>query len=226
MQKSLKSFSFLSILDYNKPSQDWVDYNLKGRRRRFRKIRTFQSPALGPETIPSSITSMQTNGCLRFGACFRTCALANLSISLASPRDSNLLALWRLATQGLLRSTISRAHRRAVLTNSLGATRASTRPKLRASSPLTGFDVYINKFWEVFWLNNRWMPCQNQLKESYKIKENKGIVATYQHHFKRLCETDKSWQPLCSWANWGALDWHKEREETIYQHVRSNFQWW
>lgn len=147
MQKSLKSFSFLSIQNQKVHLTNAFTTTLKGRRRRrriFRQIRTFQSPALGPATIPSSMTSMQTNGCLRFGACFRTCALANLSISLASPRDSNLSVLWRLATQGLLRSRISRAHRRAVLTNSLGETRASTRPKRKASSPLTGFDVYMN----------------------------------------------------------------------------------
>lgn len=93
------------------------------------KRRTFHSPARPPEAIPSSTTSMQTNGCLRLGACFRTWALANLSISLASPRGSNLSALWRLATHGFLHSKISKAHRRAVLTNWSGETIASTRPK-------------------------------------------------------------------------------------------------
>lgn len=110
-------------------------------RRILKQKKTFQSPDRPPEAIPSSTTSMQTNGCLRFGACFLTWALANLSISLASPRGSNLSVLWRVTTHGLLRSKISKAHWRAVLTNWSGETIASTRPKSQASCPLTGFDV-------------------------------------------------------------------------------------
>lgn len=66
-----------------------VSSDLRGRKRKCKQVTTFQSPARGPEIIPSSMTSMHTNGCLRLGACFRACALANLSISLASPRGSN-----------------------------------------------------------------------------------------------------------------------------------------
>lgn len=94
-----------------------------------KQLRTFNSPDRPPEAIPSSTTSMQTNGCLSLGACFWTWALANLRISPASPRGSNLSALWRLVTHGLLHSQISNANRHAVLTNSSGDTISSTSPK-------------------------------------------------------------------------------------------------
>lgn len=107
---------------------------------------TFQSPARGPETTPVSMTSMQANGCLRFGDCFLAWALANLNISLASARDSNLSVLSRLRIHGLLRSRISRAHRRAALINSSGGTMASTSPREWASCPLIGFDVCLHMY--------------------------------------------------------------------------------
>ncbi len=88
---------------------------------------------------------MQTNGCWTLGACFLAWALANLSISLASPRGSILSVLWRVTTHGLLPWKISRAHWRAVFTNSSAETMASTRPRLWASSPLTGSDFYLSK---------------------------------------------------------------------------------
>lgn len=137
---------------------------------------------MGPETTPSSTTSMQTKGCLRLGACLRVWALANLSISRASPRGSILSVLYRDATHGFLRSKMSRAHFRAVLISSLGETTASTRPKLCASCPLTGLEVYSRT------------STQQENATNTKLIKNRWSKRDkmYQHHFKRFSKTNQT----------------------------------
>ena len=143
---------------------------------------TFWSPARGPETTPVSTTSMQTSGCLRFGACFRTWALANLNISLASARDSNLLVLWRLIIHGFLLSEISRAHLRAALINSSGGTMASTSPSEKASSPLTGLDV-CSSVASLDKLRETGTEISKRYEWPLKLFYSKVSKINHQHHF-------------------------------------------
>lgn len=159
---------------------------------------TFRSPARGPETKPSSITSIQTSGCWRLAACFWAWALANLRISLASSGDSSLSVLLRVRTHGLLDSEISKAQRRAVFSKSLGETTTSTRPSWWASSALIGLDSWWK--WVYFIVSKQVEKCAtgNSIKKNYGIGWKGRNKWTYQHHFKCFCQSNKAWKSLRS----------------------------
>lgn len=105
-------------------------------------VNTFKSPAYPPCTKPSSIVSRQAWCWGMFGAVFFAFCFAMLRNSRDLEMGPSLFVMWRDLTKGFLPSAMSKARKRAMLSNSCEGTIASIRPSSSPSSDVIGFEDY------------------------------------------------------------------------------------